>query len=478
MSGHASASVTPVTSKPRSFEWEPQPAAGQLIDRLLTAFCSELPAIDSFARDLQAQTGTLLLDWVDQLTLPAEDTLAAELQAAGFVSQETSEGQVFEQPRGLFPRILLHVFPEKRLTIRVESIVDFRVARQCLPEFQPLEMLECLDSDSHRIEESVSHAMRQALVANAGPVEFLVMERHAGWLQREVSLDCIQQHLESFRLRRRHFEDDRIGLSLANSLIEAALPDLGEAWTCELFFAAERDYWQRRNRAAQIQKQRQDRLGLGWANHDHHTYRSSREHFTRLIAFLERLGFACRERFYAGQEAGWGAQVLEHSSTGIVVFADVDLSPDEVLADFAHEQLPPRAELGTIGLWCRLHGEAFLAAGMHHLECQFDFDAACQQLTAASVGVMKPFTDLPFLRQAFTEGEVWPVALGRIESLVRDGLISEKQAAQFREYGAVGSHFEILQRHDGYRGFNQSGISEIIRDTDPRRLTGLLGSTV
>ena len=66
------------------------------------------------------------------------------------------------------------------------------------------------------------------------------------------------------------------------------------------------EYWTNRNRAARFQKGRQDALGLGWANHDHHTYRSSREHFPRLIAILEDLGFQCRERFYAGREAGWG----------------------------------------------------------------------------------------------------------------------------------------------------------------------------
>ena len=65
-----------------------------------------------------------------------------------------------------------------------------------------------------------------------------------------------------------------------------------------------------------------------------------------------------------------------------MIFADVDLSPDEVAGDFAHEPLAERSELGTVGLWCELHGEAFLEAGMHHLECQFDFEAARAQLAA------------------------------------------------------------------------------------------------
>ena len=136
--------------------------------------------------------------------------------------------------------------------------------------------------------------------------------------------------------------------------------------------------------------------------------------FSRLIGLLERLGFTCRERFYGGAEAGWGAQVLEQAHAGIVIFADVDLSPDEVTGDFAHEGLAARDELGTVGLWCKLHGEAIMAAGMHHLECQFDFDAARAQLADAGIETMKPFTDFEYLKQAFTVGEVW--------GLIQDGL--------------------------------------------------------
>jgi hypothetical protein len=36
------------------------------------------------------------------------------------------------------------------------------------------------------------------------------------------------------------------------------------------------------------------------------------------------------------------------------------------------------------------------------------------------------------------------------------------------QQGALGSHLEILERNDGYKGFNQTGISQIIRRTDPR----------
>ena len=177
-----------------------------------------------------------------------------------------------------------------------------------------------------------------------------------------------------------------------------------------------------------------------------------------------------RERFYAGLEAGWGAQVIEHPNCGVVIFADVDLSPDEIANDFSHLPLESRTRLGTIGLWCALHGEAMFDAGMHHLECQFDFDGARRQLAEFGVNGMKPFTDFPFLRQCFTEGECWKVRPDRIASAARAGWITPEQAARFAAEGAVGSHLEILERNAGYRGFNQTGINEIIRRTDPRYL--------
>jgi len=213
----------------------------------------------------------------------------------------------------------------------------------------------------------------------------------------------------------------------------------------------------------------QDALGLGFANRDHHTYRSSRGAFRSLVAALEALGLICRERFYAGKDAGWGAQVMEHTETGICVFADVDLSPEEVAGDFAHQGLAPRDKLGTVGLWCELHGEAFLAAGMHHLECQFEFDAVAPKLVAQGIPVMPRFTDYPHLKQAFTQGEVWRVAPPRLAHALSSGFLTQAQASRIENEGALGSHFEILERNLGYKGFNQDGINKIILATDPRR---------
>lgn len=207
---------------------------------------------------------------------------------------------------------------------------------------------------------------------------------------------------------------------------------------------------------------------MGWANHDHHTFRSSRRYFTDLVALFEVLGFQCREKFYAGKEAGWGAQVMENASLGAVLFLDLDLTPDEVHIDFAHEGLPELPVCHTVGLWCGLHGDSILQGGMHHLEAQFIFEGLVEDLARYGVDMMAPFSSFEYLKQAFTEGERWPVSHERIQKLLDEGKISGAQAESFAESGALGSHLENLQRRQGYKGFNQKNVSDILQRTDPR----------
>src|SRR5204863_4824193 len=153
----------------------------------------------------------------------------------------------------------------------------------------------------------------------------------------------------------RSFADEEIGFPHTLGLLQRILDLVGRDLACHVVFAEERDYWQRRNRAGQIQKARQDKLGLGWANHDHHTFRSSRRHFVDLMRAWEMLGFHRRERYYAGSQAGWGAQIVEQPIEGITIFNDVDLFSDETKIDFSTKPLPSEEkELRTVGLWVGL----------------------------------------------------------------------------------------------------------------------------
>jgi hypothetical protein len=83
---------------------------------------------------------------------------------------------------------------------------------------------------------------------------------------------------------------------------------------------------------------------------------------------------------------------------------------------------------------------------------------------------MNPFSTFDFLKQAFTQGERWPVDPARVEALLQRQLINQEQATKFLEEGAVGSHLENLQRRGGFKGFNQKSVSVIIEATDPRAL--------
>ena len=208
-------------------------------------------------------------------------------------------------------------------------------------------------------------------------------------------------------------------------------------------------------------------MGLGWANHDHHTFRSGRPAFPALIKILQTFGFKKRERYYAGAEAGWGAQIMEQPESKLVIFADVDLSPGEVSVDFSSEALPELDKPGTVGLWCALHGESMLEAGLHHLEAKFDFEHLRGALIPSGVNFMKPFSDFPHLRQAFSEGEWWPVEPERLQALLSSNRLSQEAYDRIKEKGAVGSHMENLQRRNGFKGFNQKGVSHIIREVNP-----------
>lgn len=440
----------------QSFHWQVHADAAALVAHLIDEVSQHLPALTRLKQLMLDHTGTRLMDWIDHFFFGVDPTLQGQLEACGFESVPEEEG-VWRHAGGLFPDVLMKQASVAGLALKVESVDDFLFSHAI----------------TALVEGEPDSQLRRCVVWEKGRWQCVVVERHGygGYEPQRIDMRMLGQsvvHGVQLKRVRRIYDDVNAAFDELDALVDASTADIGCDWTCDLFFAAERAYWQSRNHAARIQKARQDALGLGWANHDHHTYRSSREHFARLIGLLEKMGFVCRERFYGGAEAGWGAQVLEQTGTGIVVFADVDMSPEEVMGDFAHEGLPQNDDLGTVGLWCKLHGEAIFEAGMHHLECQFDYRAAVKQLAVFGIETMSPFTDLPHLKQAFTKGQRWPIRTSKIKAALDAGAIDQQQADRFRQEGAIGSHLEILERNGGYKGFNQSGISEIIRQTDPR----------
>lgn len=450
---------------PDNFNWPLAYEAEALLSTHINAFLAQHSFAARLAGRMHAETGTEFFEWTDHFVVSQNHEAA--FRAAGFVTEATDVATfhtVLAHPHAMLPRVIVSLKANPSpapisLAIRPEFLADFlgHHGIAATPVGAPCARYRIVDVGTE-------NGVRLQAVERLGYRGFLVSEPRPGFA------DAVLKVKELWRTRKRDFANDDDGAKHALEVQQQCIALVGVDVACELFFAEEREYWMFRNRAGRVQKRRQDTLGLGWANHDHHTYRCSRRHFPDLVKFMENLGLVKRERFYAGAEAGWGAQVMETGTVGIVVFADVDLQPDEVDRDYAAERLPEIGKAGTVGLWCGLHGDSFLQAGMHHLEARFNHPLLRDQLAAEGINTMKPFSDFPFLKQAFTEGERWTVDPVRIERLRAKGLITDAQAATFLKDGAIGSHMENLERKGGFKGFNQKSVSAIIAAVDPRNV--------
>jgi hypothetical protein len=442
-----------------AFEWKCQPQAERLILDAVEKGIQSNSELRQLSENLFVQTSTRLFDWLDHVILEDSLQLRQELEKAGFV-RDRDEKEVYYHPGAQLPKIVLKGTNETLgMAVLVDCIADFLMVR------------------------GVDRVIEGSLFGNFRRCRYNLENNHALWLverrgtagmtpteENSDSLLAYHQALEEWQTRPRLLENEVADLEKALGIARKLVASVGQTRAAWTVLEVERRYWQARNRAAKMQKSRQDDLGMGWSNHDHHTFRSSRRNFCKLVQLFEILGFRCRERFYAGEEAGWGAQVMEHPICRFVLFLDVDLAPHEIIKDFAYQELKDLDYLGTVGLWCALHGDSIQHAGMHHLEAQFMFDNLSEDLAKHGVNMMNPFSTFPYLRQAFTQGEMWKVDSKRVRNLVESGLITQEQAEKFLSHGALGSHLENLQRREGYKGFNQKNVSIIIQETDPRKI--------
>lgn len=442
-----------------TFDWGLYPKVESFLAGEVSSFVAHNRKAALLADRMRENTSTMFIDWVDHVSVPESRVDADTLTAMGFERIRTGSlpdgAEAFRHTStSLFP-ILISRSGSTEVAIKPESIDDF---------------MQVIGSGAD-VEGRPFAPLRKAVLSKEGNYILSAIERRGSNGYVPIDTDDIEDYVgaaSSFKRRRRFFDSEEEGFVYTNDMVRDSCRRIGEARTADAFFRAERTYWQGRNRAGQIQRSRQDRLGLGWGNHDHHTYRSSRESFVHLISLFEAMGYECRERYYAGEKAGWGAQIMEHKTCEIVVFADVDLFPEETSIDFAHKGLSHRKELGTVGLWIGLHGESIFQAGMHHLEARFDFDDLKAELPKYGARVMEPFSYFDFLKQAFTEGERWTVDERRLDRLLADRSITRSQYETFREHGAIGSHMENLQRNQGFKGFNKASVTKIIKATDPR----------
>lgn len=440
-----------------NYDWNLYPEGEKFLSGLVDEFLAGNKFAKSLSERMQNEASTEIFDWIDHAVIPSSKIDAKKLKKLDFeeVDLKAEEGIKVYKNKGsiLFP-LLVSDKGGIEIALKPENIED------CVKKLGIV----------GKIEGEKYSPYRKAVINKEGNFVLSAVERRGSndfILKDSRDLKEYKKAFKKFAKRKRNFSNDEEGFNYTVSLVNEHLRKLSKERVADAFFRNERSYWQTRNKAGKTQYRRQNSLGLGWGNHDHHTYRSSRENFSKLVGLFELIGYQCRERFYAGEKAGWGAQILEHPQCDIVLFADVDITKDEKTKDFAHEGLKHESKLGTVGLWIALHGESIFQAGMHHLEARFNFDKLRGDLEKEGIKTMNPFSDFDFLKQAFTEGERWKVDKKRLKHLLSQGTITDEQFSKFLKDGAIGSHMENLQRRQGYKGFNQDSVSAIIKETNP-----------
>ncbi|MGA1872071.1 MAG: hypothetical protein ACMUHY_00230 [Thermoplasmatota archaeon] len=439
--------------------WGLHPQGFKFLQNLVEKYSSSMHAVREMEKDLIRKTSTRLFDWIDHVLVPWSWVDESDLDDAGFFKESvriagmelvkaTNDNSTF------FPLFLTDL-DIGRLYLKVENI----------------EHIASIHDRMEDIEGQRWAPRRKLIIKTSDNLSLGAIERNGydGYEIPELDDEPFYSDLlRNFTARKREgLEEDRF--SELEEMIEKGVSSIGKNRTADAFFRSERRYWERRNGSGRIQLGRQNSLGLGWGNHDHHTFRCSRKNFRRGIETLEKIGMKPRERFYAGEQAGWGAQVMEHHVCGISVFADVDLTPDEKAGDFAHEDLGSLEDLGTVGLWVGLHGESMLTAGLHHLAARVDFSRMMRDSPSAGIEEMTPFSSFPYLKQCFSFGERWDIDKERARYLQRNGSIDMEQMNRFISKGGLGSHIEFIERNEGFKGFNRSAVSDIIERTDPRK---------
>lgn len=426
------------------WDWRPYPEAEEFIEEWVSYFLGKNSYALGLSERIERSTSTRFGDWIDHLLVPESRVDLEKIHEMGFREMPDIflENSIPYRVEGSnLPPIVLGEKETQELALKVELIEDFK--RIHVP--------------ARKIQGEFASPYSRLVVKEEDGFVLTVVERrgYGGFMVQQGSdVPEYIKALNAFQSRPRMFEYDSKGMEYLSLLIKDMLIELDPSRVADAFFRAERRYWETRNKAGQVQKAKQDSLGLGWANHDHHTFRSSRGQFRTLMRILQSLGMEPRERFHAESQAGWGAQLFEQRDCGVVVFADVDLGQEEREIDFVQQGLDRRDELGTVGLWAGLHGESMLQAGMHHLAADLNVDRAVADLTEQGIRMMNPSSTFPSLNKMFTEQEVWHPKRERLEGLLSYGLINIQQMKDFEEKGATGSCLEGIQREQGFKGFN------------------------
>jgi hypothetical protein len=189
---------------------------------------------------MRNETGTLLVDWVDYLVLPADAEPA--LRNAGFTDDPLGELPISSQksfwhPEAMLPRVILDGALRNgghphALAIHVDSLADFMAAHHLTgePEGEPLFRFRC-------IMASAENGTRFEVVERRGYRGFIPEKRNA------AHAEAILKAHELWKTRQRIFADDAEGFRHTQALLDRVIALVGRDLACHILFAEERVYW-------------------------------------------------------------------------------------------------------------------------------------------------------------------------------------------------------------------------------------------
>jgi len=302
------------------FDWSLHPKTEKFLNKEINNFIRNNKFTKKLAKSMLKNTSTNLIDWIDHISIPEKKYSLKFLKKLGFqeVKLKSPRGtKVYKNLKTIYFPLLLTSQVTTELVLKPENL------DHCIKKLGHIGLIQ---------GEKFSPIRKATINVQKNYILSAVERRGSNNLVIENNPKDIKQYKKAFEIfskRKRKFKSDKVGLQSTIKLIKSQLKRLSKPRIADAFFRNERAYWESRNNAGKTQKKRQDILGLGWGNHDHHTYRASRKYFTELIRIFELMGYGCRERFFAGEKAGWGAQILEHPQCDIVVFADTDITKAE-----------------------------------------------------------------------------------------------------------------------------------------------------
>ena len=208
--------------------WTVQPHAEAFLQGQLALALARTPDAARYAEALRSGCGVRLRDILDHMGGDA-----AFIAAATAVGWQAEVG-VHENRDGFFPGIIASS-GALRIAFRVESLDRFLAATGI----------------AATVEGPAHGPLRMAVVFRGDGTKFVAVERNGaiGYTIEPVSdasIRAARLHLQAFRTRRRRFDTVEQGLAHTETLVDAAVTDIGQHRACDIWLRAEREYWMTR----------------------------------------------------------------------------------------------------------------------------------------------------------------------------------------------------------------------------------------